>query len=315
MHKELRVDTLSPGNAFREWLIDVLNDRIRNKRCDVAVYKLGPASHTVCRYEFLDEDYSVVAKFYGKPSGRKKDYDPARAMNREFKKLKKLERIINVPRAIAARRDFHCVLVTEHVRGKPLFEFMKSERGLYDKLTHMAHTLRKLHDHTRSYYSKQDEFKHFHKVLDQLQLNPDTRLIYNRLLGDWWYGTLIDLPYGCMIHSDPNPVNYVFDHDKVYVLDFESSREHANFVHDLGIVAAELKHYFAMHKGNDQRAEPYIGHFLWHYSKSRDEFRRISEVLPFFISLGLLRMARLNIGPDDSSYIFREAVACLRAKH
>jgi len=43
MLKEQRVDTLHPGNAFREWLIDVLNDRIRNKRCDVAVYKLGPA--------------------------------------------------------------------------------------------------------------------------------------------------------------------------------------------------------------------------------------------------------------------------------
>jgi Ser/Thr protein kinase RdoA (MazF antagonist) len=173
----------------------------------------------------------------------------------------------------------------------PLFKFMKSERGLYDKLTSMAHTLRKLHDHTRSYYSKQDEFKHFHKVLDQLQLNPDTRLIYNRLLGDWWYDTLIDQPHGCMIHSDPNPVNYVFDHDKVYVLDFESSWEHANFVHDLGIVAAELKHYFAMHKGNDQRAEPYIGHFLWHYSRSMEEFRRTTQALPFFISLGLLRMA------------------------
>ena len=55
MLKEQRVDTLHPGNAFREWLIDVLNDRIRNKRCDVAVYKLGPASHTVCRYEFQGE--------------------------------------------------------------------------------------------------------------------------------------------------------------------------------------------------------------------------------------------------------------------
>jgi len=64
--------------------------------------------------------------------------------------------------------------------------------------------------------------------------------------------------------------NYVFSHDKVYVLDFESSWEHANFVHDLGIVAAELKHYFAMHKGNDKRAEPYSGHFLWHYSRDME---------------------------------------------
>jgi len=119
-----------------------------------------------------------------------------------------------------------------------------------------------------------------------------------------------------MIHSDPNPVNYVFDHDKVYVLDFESSWEHANFVHDLGIVAAELKHYFAMHKGNDQRAETVSSAiFSGTIAKAGMSSERISEVLPFFISLGLLRMARLNIGPDDSSYIFREAVNCLRAKH
>jgi hypothetical protein len=72
MHKEQRVDTRRPGNAFREWLIDVLNYRIRNKRCDLAVYKLGPASHTVCRYEFLDEDYSVVAKFLASlPEGKR----------------------------------------------------------------------------------------------------------------------------------------------------------------------------------------------------------------------------------------------------
>jgi hypothetical protein len=116
-----------------------------------------------------------------------------------------------------------------------------------------------------------------------------------------------------MIHSDPNPVNYVFDHDRVYVLDLESSWAHANFIHDLGIVAAELKHYFAMHKGNDQRAEPYIGHFIWHYSKSQEEFYRITRALPFFMSLGLLRMARLGIGPEDSTYIFREAWACLKS--
>lgn len=69
---------------------------------------------------------------------------------------------------------------------------------------------------------------------------------------------------------------------------------HANFVHDLGVVAAELKHYFARHKGNDQRAEPYIGHFLWHYSQSLDEFRRITQALSFFMSMGLLRTARLG---------------------
>jgi hypothetical protein len=73
-----------------------------------------------------------------------------------------------------------------------------------------------------------------------------------------------------------------------------------------------MKHYFARHKGNDQRAEPYIGHFLWHYSRNIDEFRRITQALPFFMSMGLLRTARLGF---NSPYLFKEALACLRSKY
>lgn len=97
MLSEKHVKTLKPGDYFRDWLIYILGDRIRNKRCEVRVYKIGPASHTVCRYEFLGENYSVVAKFYSEPTGWKKDYEPVRAMKREFETLKKVERIIDVP--------------------------------------------------------------------------------------------------------------------------------------------------------------------------------------------------------------------------
>jgi Ser/Thr protein kinase RdoA (MazF antagonist) len=130
------------------------------------------------------------------------------------------------------------------------------------------------------------------------------------MLGDWWNSTRIDQPYGCRIHNDPNPVNLVFDCDKLVLLDFESSWEHAHPVHDLGVVAAELKHYFASCKGSDARAEPYIGHFLWHYSRGEDEFHRITDALPFFMALGLLRTARLGI---NHPYLFKEAEACLRS--
>lgn len=315
MLSEKYVRTLKPGDYFRDWLIHTLGDRISNKKCRVNVFKIGPASHTVCRYEFLGENYSVVAKFYAEPTGWKKDYDPARSMKREFDTLKKIENIIDVPRPIAFREDFSCVLVTEHIRGWCLFQFMKTENGIYDKLTSVAHTLRKLHDGTKTSYHKQDEFAHFHKVLDQLRLDRKTRLIYDRLLGDWWNSDLLDQPYGCRIHSDANPVNYVFQLDRVYALDFESSWDHASPIHDLGIVAAELKHYFAIHRKNENRAEPYIGHFLWHYSAGEDDFRKITRALPFFMALGYLRMARLGIDRDGNRFIFKEAEACLRARY
>ena len=193
MFSEKHVKTLKPGDCFRDWLIHVLRERIGNKKCKVNVFKIGPASHTVCRYEFIGEDYSVVAKFYAESTGWKKIYDPSKAMDREFWYLKKVERIIDVPRPVAARKDFSCDLVTEHIRGGSLFQFMKTENGIYDKRMAVAHTLRKLHEGTKTSYHKQDEFAHFHKVLDQLRLDRETRLKYDRLLGDWWHSTALRL--------------------------------------------------------------------------------------------------------------------------
>ncbi len=313
MSSEKRVSTLKPGDVFRDWLLNILGDRIHNKNCKVGVYKFRPASHTVCRYEFDGEGYSVVAKFFAEPIGWKRDYNPVRSLEREFGILKNVEQIIDIPKPIAMKRRFNCALVTEYVEGSPLYRYIKTEDGLYDRLTAVAQTLRRLHDNTRSDYRKDREFAMFHKILDQLGLDQTTRSKYNHLLGEWWYSPLINQPYGCRIHNDPNPVNYLFNHRKLYAIDFESSWEHANFVHDLGIVAAELKHYFAIHRGDDQLAEPYIGHFLWHYSRNEAEFYRITRALPFFMSLGLLRMARIGLGQRHSAYVYREAMACLSA--
>jgi len=209
MISERHVNTIKPGDVFRDWLIEIVGERISNRRCNVAVYKISPAPHTVCRYEFVGENYSVVAKFYAEPSDKLVNYDPSQPMQQEFNALRNLKSIVNIPRPIAARKDFHCVLVTEHIRGKPFFKFMKSENELYDRLTTIAHSLRMLHDQTKSVYRKQDEFAHFHKILDQLRLNSMKRLEFNRLLGDWWYSTLIDQSYGCRIHNNPNPINLV----------------------------------------------------------------------------------------------------------
>ena len=58
-------------------------------------------------------------------------------------------KIIDAPRALAKKKRFSCVLVTEYVHGNPLYVYMKSEDGLYDKLTSIAHLLRKLHGDTK----------------------------------------------------------------------------------------------------------------------------------------------------------------------
>jgi len=314
MVSEHRVSILKPGTVFRDWLLDVIGERIQNKDCNVVVYKIRDGSHTVCRYRFKGEGYSVVAKFYAEPTGWLRHYDAVESMEREFRTLKKIESIIDIPRPLAIKKEFDCVLVTEYIRGKSLSSYMKSDMDLYSKLTAVAHLLRRLHDQTRSEYRKDLEFAHFHKVLDQLKLHPTRREMFNRLLGDWWYKRDWDSQQGCLIHNDANPVNYVFKHNKVYALDFESAWEHAHSVHDLGTVAAELKNHFEFIEMNRERSEQYIGHFIWNYSRDESEFHWITQALPFFIGLGLLRMARLDLGKEHRDYIFKEAEACLRAK-
>jgi hypothetical protein len=68
---------------------------------------------------------------------------------------------------------------------------------------------------------------------------------------------------------------------------------------------------FKFDKGADWKAEPYIGHFLWEYSKDEKDFTHITRVLPFFISIGLLRSARINQG-SHRDYLIREAQECLK---
>lgn len=313
---EKYVGTLAPQNAFRNWLVQVLGEKIGDRSSRVNVYKIKPASHTVCRYEFPSQGFSVVAKFYAEPTGWMRNYDPVQAMENEFRTLKKIEPIVDIPRPLAMHRDFHCALLMEYIRGKSFYKYMtdiNKEGRLYDKLTAIAHMQRRLHDQTQSDYRKDRVFAKFHRVLDQLGLDTETRTEYNRLLGAWWYSPLLDRPSGCRIHGDPNPLNYQFDHSRIYMLDFESSIEHANFVHDLGIVAAELKNYFVIHRGDAKMAEPYIGHYLWKYSRNEPEFYAITRALPFFMSLGMLRMARMRLGADHRDYVFREAKACLES--
>lgn len=311
---ECHVNTLKPGDPFRDWLVEeVMEHRVRDKNCCVKVFKNGSSSHTVCRYHFKGENFSVMAKFFAEPTGRLKNYNACKAMKNEFKKLELAASLINVARPLAMNKEFNCALVTEHIPGKPLSWYFKSEKNLYEKLTGMSHMLRKLHDNTRSYYNKENEFINYHGVLDHLTLDHNTRETFNHLLGEWWYSPLLNREHGCMIHRDVHPSNYIFHKGKPYALDFESSWFHANPVRDLGVLSAELKNYFEQNKGGGSKAEPYIGHFLWEYSGGDEKnFMEITKVLPFYMSLGLLRSARLH-HEVYQGYLVREAMACLKA--
>lgn len=308
------VSTLGPGDVFRDWLVYTLGDRIKNKYCDVEVFKYSPSSHTVCRYKFKGERYSVIVKFFAEPTGKLKKYNAYEAMLKEYNNLREVHSIINVPSPIAMHQDFNCALVTEYISGKSLSWHLAHERGLYDRLTSVAHMLHRMHAHTKhNYYDKTRDFANFHSVLDQLKLDERTRNHFNELLGKWWYSSLLNQEQGCMIHRDATPSNYVFHKDVPYILDLESSWHNAHYARDLGIMCSELKNHFELHKGSGNLAEPYIGHFLWHYSKNENDFHRTTRIIPFFMSLGFLRSARLHRKYPHHEYLIKEAAECLKA--
>ncbi|AEH60803.1 conserved hypothetical protein [Methanosalsum zhilinae DSM 4017] len=307
------MNRLVPGDTFRDWLVEILGERIKNKDCSVDVLKYRSTSHTVCRYRFIGEDYSVIAKFFAEPLGERKEYDAYSAMITEYNNLNRAGQFINVAKPIAVRSDFNCVLVTEYIRGKKLLWHMENRERLYDVLRSIAYMLRNLHDNTNSHYDRENEFANFHHLLDQLRLEPSIRKSFDMLLGKWWYSTLIDSEHGCMIHRDTSPLNYVISKGVPYVLDMESCWYHANCIRDIGTLCAEMKNYFQLNCGSGMKAEPYIGHFLWHYCRSEEEFYRNTRILPFFMSIGLLRTARLYRHSPYNQYLLKEALFCLKA--
>jgi hypothetical protein len=86
------IRTVKPGDKFRDWLVEVLTDRIQDKDCEVRIFELSHASHRVCKYEFKGEKFSVVDKFFAIPTGKNKKYDSPSLMKKEYENLKKIGR-------------------------------------------------------------------------------------------------------------------------------------------------------------------------------------------------------------------------------
>ncbi|HDR73646.1 MAG TPA: aminoglycoside phosphotransferase family protein [Methanoculleus sp.] len=314
MVREKEVGVLHEGDVFRQWLIDKIGGRIGNPRCRVVVSLLRPASHTVCKYRFVGEDYAVVAKFFAEPKGKGTNYNAKCAMNNEYALLKKAGRVIPAAYPVACSAEFNCVLVTEYVAGRSLVHSLRKERHPFQRIATVARMHETLHSRTRGGYDKTREFSTFHDALDRLHLPGAERRHFDDLLGEWWHSGRLDRGHGCMIHRDATLANYIFTNHHAFAVDFESAWEHAHPVHDAGIFCAELRHSFALRNQDAALAEPYIGHYLAQYCRDDNEFGYVTDVLPFFMSLGYLRIARLDMPDQYRNYLIREAIACLSSK-
>lgn len=313
MRRERHVGTLAAGDPFRDWLVSVIDGRIRHADAPAEVYLVRPASHTVCRYDFRGEGVSVISKFFAEPTGTNHRFDPEKAMNTEYRMLTMARQRIPVPEPIAARASYHCALVTGYVRGRPLLRFLRDDPALYDRLTAVASLLRRLHGTETEGYNLEREFSSFHDVLGQVSLLSEERDRFDRLLGRWWDEGTLQRSRGCMIHRDATPANYLFGDKGVVAVDFESAWTDAHPAHDLGILCSEIRYAFRRRYGDAGRAEPYLGHFLWHYAAgSEATFRYVTDCVPFYMALGYLRIARLAVGNREIEWLKKEALACLK---
>lgn len=304
------VNILRQGDIFRDWLIGVVGERISNKKCDVAVYKI-PSSHTVCRYQFAGEHYSVVGKFFSEPTGHKRYYDYYLAMTREWRILKRLHNIIDTPKPLAFMKDFNCVLLTEYVSGSPPSVIFDNEETLLNKLAAIGKVMHKIHSITQRYYDKGEDFHRFLMTLEDCNLETGLHKKFKLLLERWWKSGLLNQDYGCTIHDDASPRNYIFHNQKCYGIDFESSRNHGNAAHDLGIMCAELSKDFIENNNDALLAKPYIRSFLTSYSANDVELKKVRTTLGFFMSLGFLRIARFQRGNPYRSKLLEQALISL----
>jgi tRNA A-37 threonylcarbamoyl transferase component Bud32 len=311
---EKEVGVLHEGDIFREWLIEKIGGRIGNPRCKVVVSLLKPASHTVCKYRFVGEDYALVAKFFAEPKGHETHYDARAAMDNEYRMLKKVGDVIPIACPVACNADFNCVLVTEYVNGRPLLHSLKKEPQPFPRIATVARIHKDLHSHTRGGYDKTREFSTFHDVLGKAHISTSERRHFDDLLGRWWHSGMLDRSHGCMIHRDATLANYIFSNNHAFAVDFESAWEHANPVHDPGILCAELRHHFALRHHDPHHAEPYIRHYLSTYCSNADEFEYMTGILPFFMALGYMRIARLDMSKEYRDFLLKEAMACLSSK-
>ena len=79
------------------------------------------------------------------------------------------------------------------------------------------------------------------------------------------------------LHGDATPANFLFgDGLDVAAIDLERMKR-GDRMFDVGRVAGELQHAFMRDAGDRRRAEPFIGHFLWEYSRHFPDRRRAFE--------------------------------------
>ncbi len=286
------------------------------------VFALAP---NVYIYADRRHDRRVLGKYFTHPHAARAEYET----------LKRLEAAgfchgrHRVVRPLGKNFEFANVIFEDFVDGEPMYRIWErfaatgDSSGLMHSLSDLAYFLSRLHNHTATsarvdFYA---EFPYFDKIIARLWRRGRIRQEQIDTLyaarGRWAEDPLMHSDNTVRLHGDATPANFILTSEHhLIAVDLERSR-YADRVYDLGIVAAELKHCAMLHLGHGGHAEPRIGHFLWEYSRHfpdhHDAFHAITQRLPFYMAIGLLRIARNSyLDHGYARALVHEAVQCMR---
>ena len=269
------------------------------------------SSHAVYIYEDRKTGVRVVGKFFHTPG--ETDFETAkRKMYREFNNIHEFRKYMGdchyTARALGCNENLNCLLAVEYCYGQSLDSviqqavYQHDDALLYGKLTALAGFLAHVHNHSAQpvMVDFQKICRYFDTVTGHLEsFTGWEEAEYLRTLGNRYRNNpLMYQDQEVLVHGDATPANFFFG-DGMYVITFDLERmQRSDRLFDVGRIAGELQHFFLTHTGNKYAAEPFIGHFFWHYAgyfpDQKSAFDSITSRLPFYIGMNLLRIARNN---------------------
>jgi aminoglycoside phosphotransferase (APT) family kinase protein len=277
-------------------------------------------SNEVYGYEEKFSGARLICKFYGPKFGWDRDR-AARTASHEYESLRRLREynLVGSPhhviRPLGVDRDTNGVLALEYYDGEQFSQAIRrctrdgDDAHLYWRLTSLAYFLATLHNRTANDYTVDFDIdsRYFERLVNGLrQRNRVDQWDADELL--WLRDLWLDRPRmwqdrQVWLHGDATPANFLFgDGLNVGAIDLERMVR-GDRMFDVGRVAGELQHAFMSATGDQRRAEPFIGHFLWEYSchfpDRHATFDSITSRVPFYMGLNLLRVARNDYVDSD----------------
>ncbi len=324
------------SDSLYDFLCQTITDRlgIRENKPAFRVFRLS-GSNEVYGYEEKHSKAQLICKFFGTMFG----WDHNKAASKAYQEYESLETLRgydlvgsphHVVKPYALNPDINCVLAMEYFGGEQFSSAIKRciVKGdcehLFWRLKSLAYFLATQHNRTAGSETVDfnSDYKYFGTIVGRLhnssrieQCDVD-ELLWLRDI--WRERPSMWQDRQVLLHGDATPANFIFGQGlDVAAIDLERMKR-GDRMFDVGRIAGELQHAFMLTTGDKNRAEPFIGHFLWEYSchfPDREQtFKSITSRTPYYMAINLMRVARNDyITSEYSGRLVAQAKELLRS--